>query len=205
MGSFKVFLALFFKRLLRPITLVWEKIYQLLPQPIKNSLTTYHLQLITLIFLLLVILANYLWPQDAVLKAKLRTAQWPILPTSHFKMAQAYFNNGYDQEAKKEFFQAYLSFRFLLGRNFFPWWQKEAVKTNQLIIKKDQIQDKIDYWEQILKNKPNFRDAYLRLSVLYYQILEDEKAKEMWNKAFYLDPNNEIIQEVGKKLETSKN
>ena len=201
----KAFLIVFFERLLRPITIVWEKIYQLFPQLVKSQFTIYNLQFTILLLFLLIFLANYLWSKDEITKAKLKAAHWPIFPTSHFKMAQAYFNNGYEEEAKKEFYQAATSFRFFLGKKIFLWWQKEAEETNKLITKKDKIENKIEYWEQILNNKPNFRDVYLRLAVLYYQILQDGKAKKAWEKAFYLDPNNEVVQKVGKELNLFRN
>lgn len=58
------------------------------------------------------------------------------------------------------------------------------------------IENKIAQWEEILEKYPGYRDAYLRLAVLNWQINNSEKAKEYLEKAKELDPNFETTKEL---------
>jgi tetratricopeptide (TPR) repeat protein len=60
------------------------------------------------------------------------------------------------------------------------------------------IQRLIAAWEKILEEKPDYRDGWLQLTVLHYQLYEDEKAKESLEKALELDPNYEVTKELEK-------
>ena len=46
------------------------------------------------------------------------------------------------------------------------------------------IEKLIMAWEKIIEEKPGYRDGYLQLAYLYYQLYENEKTK-----AIELDPN----------------
>lgn len=65
---------------------------------------------------------------------------------------------------------------------------------------KKRIEGEIVKWEKILEKYPGYRDVYLRLTVLNWQIKNDEKAKECLQKAKYLDPNFEKTKEIEKKM-----
>ena len=44
-------------------------------------------------------------------------------------------------------------------------------------------------WEQIVSDKPTYRDGYLQLAYLNMRIKQDKEAKEFLNKALNIDPN----------------
>ena len=66
-----------------------------------------------------------------------------------------------------------------------------------MIQKTQAVRQEIQSWESALKEKPNYRDVLLRLALLNYQINQNEEAKDYWERANYLDPNNEEVVKVG--------
>ena len=60
-------------------------------------------------------------------------------------------------------------------------------------------------WEQILLEKPNYRDGWFYLSAIYYRLGQIEKAKEALEKAKELDPLNENLISWEKFLKEAKN
>lgn len=80
--------------------------------------------------------------------------------------------------------------------NYQYWVEKKAYEES--LRQKAVIEQEISSWEKILQDKPSYGDVLLRLSLLNYQIYENEKAKAYWEKADYLDPNKEEVQQVGK-------
>lgn len=79
--------------------------------------------------------------------------------------------------------------------NYQYWVEKKAYEES--LKQKAVIEQEISSWEKILQEEPSYRDVLLRLSLLNYQIYENEKAKAYWEKANYLDPNNADVQKVG--------
>ncbi len=53
------------------------------------------------------------------------------------------------------------------------------------------------FWQNQVKEKPNYRDAYFSLALVYYQIKDFKSSSENLEKAMDLDPNFE----KGKELE----
>lgn len=56
-------------------------------------------------------------------------------------------------------------------------------------------------WEQLLAEKPDFRDGWLQLSSLYSKMGNVEKAKKAFNRAKEIDPNFEALHSLEKLLE----
>jgi len=56
-------------------------------------------------------------------------------------------------------------------------------------------------WEQILQERPDYRDGWLQLSALYLKMGDKIKAKEALLRAKAIDPNNENILSLEKLLE----
>lgn len=63
------------------------------------------------------------------------------------------------------------------------------------------INNEITHWENIIKDKPDYRDAYLQLAILNYQIYQTDKAKVYLQKAANLDPNFEATKELEKIIQ----
>lgn len=63
------------------------------------------------------------------------------------------------------------------------------------------LEAKIKNWEDILEKQPGYRDAYLELSLLYFQKNNLNKAVENFKIAHKIDPNNYRVKEVRNFLE----
>jgi len=60
--------------------------------------------------------------------------------------------------------------------------------------------EEVSSWEQILNERPDYRDGWMQLATIYYKLGEKEKAREALWKAKALDPTNEIILNVEKLI-----
>jgi tetratricopeptide (TPR) repeat protein len=80
--------------------------------------------------------------------------------------------------------------------NYQYWVEKKAYEES--LRQKAVIIQEIESWEKVLETKPEYRDILLRLALLNWKIYNNDKAKEYWEKANYLDPNNIEVQKVGK-------
>lgn len=74
-------------------------------------------------------------------------------------------------------------------------WQKKYLNNPQ------DIEKIIDFWEKIIIEKPNYRDAYLQLAILNYRIWQNEEAKKYLEKALITDPNFEPALKLKKLFE----
>lgn len=102
---------------------------------------------------------------------------------AHLVLAKEFLKNNQIEEAEKELF---------LIRQIDPdhprykkLWQQKLESQPQDIARL------IDGWEKILAVKPDYRDAHLKLAILYYKIGETEIARFHLNEALNLDPNFE--------------
>jgi len=65
----------------------------------------------------------------------------------------------------------------------------EALQQKKATLDPREIQKLIDRWEAILAEKPDYRDGYLQLAKLYWQIFNQDAAQANLQKALELDPN----------------
>lgn len=65
------------------------------------------------------------------------------------------------------------------------------------------IEKEIRQWEQTLEKYPDYRDLYLKLVVLNWQVNNHQKAQEYLQKAKELDPNFQTTKEIEKALTDS--
>lgn len=79
-----------------------------------------------------------------------------------------------------------------------------ALDTYSVYIQKKQVDNQraalerqVEYWNGVIKEHKDYRDAYFQLALLQYQLRNFEKSKEYLKKVFELDPNFE----KGKELE----
>lgn len=125
-------------------------------------------------------------------KAQERTAWWPWSTKAHSQMSLAWLDNGNEEKALEELRLANKLLIIKTSR------AEEALKkAEEAVNSPAKIRQEIESWEKILQDKPSYGDILLRLSLLNYQIYENEKAKAYWEKADYLDPNNVEVQKVG--------
>lgn len=63
-----------------------------------------------------------------------------------------------------------------------------------------ELRHKISTWEEIAQAKPDYRDAWLQLAKLHYELKEVNLAKYYVEKALQLDPNYEVAQQFRQLL-----
>lgn len=61
---------------------------------------------------------------------------------------------------------------------------------------KEKVQDHYQFWQQVVKDKPDYRDAYITLASLGYQLSKPEEAKAYLTQAASLDPNSEVVEKL---------
>ena len=66
----------------------------------------------------------------------------------------------------------------------FAAWQKEN----------DKLNNQIKYWEEVVSNHPDYRDAYLAIAKLAYGLNQQEVVSDNLRKAQMLDPNGLSIK-----------
>jgi len=84
-------------------------------------------------------------------------------------------------------------------------YNKYIAQLNVLLSKRGNVtgqnlNNTIGKWETFTENWTDFRDAYLKLAILYHRANNEEMAKVKFQKAFELDPNSEKVAEVRRVL-----
>jgi len=125
------------------------------------------------------------------LKPQEKAAWWPWASKAHAEMSLAWFDNGNEKKARDE----------LLLANKLMWIKSlegvSLLNGAEIKVKEpERIRKEVEQWEKEVEQKPYYRDALLKLSMLNYQLYEDEKAKEYFKKAFYLDPTGEEVLKI---------
>jgi len=73
-------------------------------------------------------------------------------------------------------------------------WQKKHLEDPQ------DIKLLISKWETFVQEKPNYRDAYIQLSLLYRSLNNISKAENNIDRALEIDPNNETAIQIKNSL-----
>ena len=81
----------------------------------------------------------------------------------------------------------------MLYKNYYDAQLKKAQKRT--------IEAEIMRWEQIVRDRPNYRDAYFELAVLTYRLGHLEETKKYLARVFELDPNYQPARELEKTLQ----
>ena len=151
--------------------------------------------------LLFLILTNYLIPKNKIEGTKLAVARWPFSVQKHLRLIKVFFGNGNSVKTKEEIKLIQMSSFMSLNIKLIPGLQKEFKETETMIELPNKLEQQINQFEVILAEKPYYRDLYLRLSLLYLQTWQNEQAKNAWQIAYYLDPNNPQIKQLEKLIE----
>ena len=117
-------------------------------------------------------------------KGKKEVLNSPFNPQSHLNLAKVYLGIGNLEEAERELF---------LAENLASTKSQELISLEEMLKKKRErprkIRQEISFWEKIIKEKPDYRDAYFQLAVLYYQIGQKGEVGKYLQKTLDLDPN----------------
>ena len=129
--------------------------------------------------------------------AKERLVKNPYDFEAHLILAEEYLKNNQLEEAEKELLLAQeleIEDNQILGKrtsaSLDELWQRKKEANPE------EIKELIQSWEKILAEKPNYRDGYLQLALLYYKLYEDEKAAEYLQEALIIDPNYEAAKQL---------
>lgn len=115
-------------------------------------------------------------------------------PQAHLDLARAYEVTGDLENARRE---------ILIGLSFEPnnkELQEGLTKIESLLRQPEEVKEEIGKWEKIVRDFPGYRDAYLELTALYYQLYQNGKARENLERALELDPNFGPAKEMEKML-----
>lgn len=63
------------------------------------------------------------------------------------------------------------------------------------------IQKELVFWEKVVEKHTDYRDAFMKVSLLQYQLGDMDGAKKSLEKALELDPNFAKARELQKVLE----
>ncbi|HUV46944.1 MAG TPA: hypothetical protein VMW29_02300 [Candidatus Bathyarchaeia archaeon] len=147
--------------------------------------------------LLFFLLLNLCWPKKEIDKAKLGASRWPLSVEKHLALSRTFFQNGNEPKALEELTLAKRLYQPLKFFDFTDKLKKQLEETEKLVFSRQKTKEEIEHWKAILQSKPSSRDIFLQLALLHYQLLDEERTKEYWQKAFYLDPNSEIVLKIG--------
>ena len=84
----------------------------------------------------------------------------------------------------------------VFGQNLYTRYQEAQVKKAEKLA----IEQEITKWENVVRQRPNYRDAYFELAVLTYELGRLSETKYYLGKVFELDPNFEPARELEQTL-----
>lgn len=86
----------------------------------------------------------------------------------------------------------------LIGLNIYLNFQKQKNLTNE----KFRVIREISFWENEVARHSNYRDGYMSLALLNFQVKNFKEARNSLKKIFELDPNFEKGRELEKLLDS---
>ncbi|MFC1711055.1 hypothetical protein ACFLZ1_00555 [Patescibacteria group bacterium] len=199
--SFNRFIKVALKRISYPFLKIRKELYKVLPFNISNKFVNDSFYLLFLSLLVFFLIISYLknWQNNNLVKANISLK--PLSVKNHLDLANYYFSNGELLRAKNELKVAKNIYKYVKIFDYNQNLIKDIDLTSKIIQTPDKIKKEVNDLQTIIAVKPNFRDIYLKLSLYYFQIWDNEKAYYYWQKAFYLDPNNVKVKEIGKLIE----
>lgn len=102
----------------------------------------------------------------------------PFSTTSHRLLAEEFWQEGLQGTAKKE---------AVLGastEDLLAQWEGAS----------ERLEQAYQFWQSVALTHPDYRDAYITLASLAYQLGKIEEAKKYLNQAITLDPNNKVLE-----------
>ncbi len=156
--------------------------------------------LIIFLFMIGLNLLSETLPQTSEQKLQYDILKNPYLSTPHQKLAEFYLNKN-QAGAEKEYFLATEMFRRrnsvndkYLGIESSPWETYLNLLKNKSLVEENQR-----LWEKIKNALPDYEYAYLKLSSLYTNLGEKEKADQILREALKINPGNMEARSLQKK------
>ena len=122
-------------------------------------------------------LNSFAWSQQAVDRFPLEVLKAPWSPTSHEQLAQQYRQEGKTQQAVAELRLAYVLGASTNTDQITQWESERAQKEAALA-----------YWQTVAERHPDYRDAFIMLVSLSYELGQFDQAKAYLSRAEVLDP-----------------
>lgn len=66
----------------------------------------------------------------------------------------------------------------------------------ELASEKMKVAKGLTFWQKEIEDKPNYRDAYFSLAIIYYQLKDFKNSSQYLEKAMIIDPNFEKGKEL---------
>jgi len=149
------------------------------------------------ILLFVVINGNYLLKNNYGAKLKSMLLSDPYSLTPHFELLSSYQRQGNTASFEHEadlitwLIQYNAEKAHVLGSSTKAYKRLVSVQNESELRK-----EKVAFWEDFVKKHPDYRDGYLILVSLYLRDGNNKKAKDSFEMAKYLDPNNEFVKQA---------
>lgn len=150
------------------------------------------------LFTLTFFLIPYFFPRTPIKKASLQAGYWPLSPSKHLLLAHTYFQNSYLENTKKEYYLAKSLYNKIKIMDITNKTKQHFNKIEYLLSKHQRLTKQQEYLQKQNSQYQNSPTLLTNLALLQFQLLEDQKSHLLWQKAFYLNPNNKQISEVKK-------
>lgn len=100
------------------------------------------------------------------------------------------------------FFVVGLASLFVLGAVIFQTLKVQESMRQAEFAKAERLQlsKELAYWQGVVRQYGNYRDAYFKIATLQYQLGEVQQAKKSLEKVLALDPNFEKARVLGDKI-----
>lgn len=121
--------------------------------------------------------------KDSLRLVSIQLVQNPNQPQPHYRLAEEYLKANQTAQAETE-----LQLAKALAKNQ-PQLHQQIVSKLSTIETANTINQKIDKWKEIVGQKPQYRDGWLQLALLYWQIYQEDRARWSLEQALTIDPN----------------
>lgn len=126
----------------------------------------------------------------------------PSSVEAHIALAQQYWTENNERAAKQELTIAQEIYRNRTSANVLGASSEPLSLMDQWQQQKHRQSDLYDFWSATVKQRPDYRDAYIQLASLAYQLERYEDAKKHLDTALRLDPNTPTARELEKLLQS---
>ena len=132
-----------------------------------------------------------LFPANTQLtKLKQAVLKRPFSPYPHQQLGNYYLQAGLLPQAHYE---------FKLAQQLGATAGTDAYQS--YLQRRSKLQQEVAFWNKIVHQQPGYRDGYLKLALLYYQLRQPQRAKTYLKLAQQIDPNYPPLKQLEKLLQ----
>lgn len=147
--------------------------------------------LFLVVILLISVLLSSFRKETSIIKEALTRAQIsPFDIKNHYDLAQLYYNEGKVQKALDElyFAETVTGYNVSNSKDVLAETDEIVFLRNKILEEPKIIAQKLEYWQKIIQQYPNYRDAWVQLYYLNKEI-NPADAKKSLQKIEELDPS----------------